>query len=127
MRYIGLLTLLLLAGCSGHFRLPWETDPFDPSRIVTREPLEIPPDLDRLPVPGITEEDPDRAVVRARDIGSTTAGQILFGAPKPAPVLTAPVTDNNLGGRDLATDDRPLPKTKPAKMGRSGNGRKVLP
>ncbi|MBF0124156.1 MAG: hypothetical protein HQL60_02325 [Magnetococcales bacterium] len=85
MRIILLLVLMLSAGCSGHFRMPWESDPFDPSRIATREPLEIPPDLDRLPVPGVSEDDPDRSLTRARDIGSTTAGQILFGAPKPAP------------------------------------------
>ncbi|MBF0162821.1 MAG: hypothetical protein HQL88_11110, partial [Magnetococcales bacterium] len=40
---------LLLGGCSGKLALPWESNLLDPARIATREPLEIPPDLNKLP------------------------------------------------------------------------------
>ncbi|MBF0400656.1 MAG: hypothetical protein HQL90_07795 [Magnetococcales bacterium] len=40
---------LLLGGCSGNMNLPWESNFLDPARVATREPLEIPPDLNRLP------------------------------------------------------------------------------
>lgn len=40
---------LLLGGCSGNLALPWESNLLDPSRVATREPLEIPPDLHTLP------------------------------------------------------------------------------
>lgn len=40
---------LLLGGCSGNMNLPWEGNLLDPSRVATREPLEIPPDLNTLP------------------------------------------------------------------------------
>lgn len=41
----------LLGGCSSTIALPWEKDNLDPSRVATREPLEIPPDLSELPNP----------------------------------------------------------------------------
>lgn len=43
------LSLLLTAGCSGSMALPWDDALLDPGRIATREPLEIPPDLNTLP------------------------------------------------------------------------------
>ncbi|MBF0460501.1 MAG: hypothetical protein HQL87_03815 [Magnetococcales bacterium] len=50
-------TTLLLGGCSSNISLPWETNFLDPSRVATREPLEIPPDLNTLP-PAETAKDP---------------------------------------------------------------------
>ena len=54
LRFSGglLLAALLLGGCSGKLSLPWEEALLDPGRIATREPLEIPPDLNRLPTEG---------------------------------------------------------------------------
>ncbi len=73
---------LPLLGCSGQFRLPWEEDPLDASRIITREPLEVPPDLDVLPTP-VTEG--DRTVLKhASEPVPPTAAEILFGSPAPA-------------------------------------------
>lgn len=46
---------LFLGGCSGNLALPWESNLLDPSRIATREPLEIPPDLNSLPPTGASK------------------------------------------------------------------------
>ncbi|MBF0321709.1 MAG: DUF3035 domain-containing protein [Magnetococcales bacterium] len=89
---------LMLTGCSGKFRLPWESDTPDVSRIATREPLEIPPDLDLLPpLPGsggtgstTTRSDHGEgsrpvagavgtAAVSGAPDATQTAGSILFG------------------------------------------------
>ncbi|MBF0428294.1 MAG: hypothetical protein HQL94_05175 [Magnetococcales bacterium] len=69
--------LCLLAGCSSKFVMPWEKDQLDPSRIATREPLEIPPDLDVLP----TNEPPEDTVGTRqsdRDTLPASARSILF-------------------------------------------------
>ena len=47
---------LLLGGCSNKLSLPWENNLLDPARIATREPLEIPPDLNTLPPPGAAKK-----------------------------------------------------------------------
>ncbi len=44
-----LLASLLAGGCSGSVTMPWDSALLDPGRINTREPLEIPPDLNTLP------------------------------------------------------------------------------
>lgn len=49
-RYV--MMLALLGGCSSAVSLPWEDKFLDPARVVTREPLEIPPDLTHLPPTG---------------------------------------------------------------------------
>ncbi|MBF0414948.1 MAG: hypothetical protein HQL77_00280 [Magnetococcales bacterium] len=53
----------LLSGCSSTIALPWEKDNLDPSRVATREPLEIPPDLSELPNPDAknVKQDSERA------------------------------------------------------------------
>ena len=82
------VALPLLASCSTHIRFPWEADPLDPSRVETREPLEVPPDLWVLPQPGDEELD----TVRSRKKEATqyeSADAILFGASQaidPAPL-----------------------------------------
>ena len=43
------LTAILLGGCSSNTAFPWQDNFLDPGRVATREPLEIPPDLDVLP------------------------------------------------------------------------------
>lgn len=62
---------LLVSGCTSQFAFPWETNPLDPSRIATREPLEVPPDLEILPQPTAGER------------SDASAGNILFGNPVP--------------------------------------------
>ncbi len=49
-------TMLFLGGCSSSLTLPWDSNLLDPSRVATREPLEIPPDLDTLPPTGNAQE-----------------------------------------------------------------------
>ncbi|MBF0135289.1 MAG: DUF3035 domain-containing protein [Magnetococcus sp. DMHC-1] len=100
MRSTGCLSFLalalLLTGCSGKFRLPWENDMPDINRIATREPLEIPPDLDLLPpLPGSAGTGAGTMDAKSRSGGESqpktagtdtltqdvppTAGNILFG------------------------------------------------
>ncbi|MEO5338955.1 MAG: hypothetical protein H7837_00350 [Magnetococcus sp. MYC-9] len=51
-RWLYATLTLCLTGCSGNISLPWESNLLDPARIATREPLEIPPDLHKLPPTG---------------------------------------------------------------------------
>ena len=67
------LTLPLM-GCSSKLRLPWEPDPLDSSRVVTREPLEIPPNLDVLPTPATEGERP--AIERSKELSREQQGQL---------------------------------------------------
>lgn len=77
--------LLSLAGCSSKFTMPWEKDMLDPSRIATKEPLEIPPDLDVLP----GNEPPEQQRAGAGGTGERdeavpgSARSILFNTPQP--------------------------------------------
>ncbi|MBF0190428.1 MAG: hypothetical protein HQL99_04680 [Magnetococcales bacterium] len=75
--------LLSLAGCSSNFALPWEDNMLDPSRVATREPLEIPPDLNVLPGQEPREEEENRMVTPGTD-GSAPASarSILFKTPE---------------------------------------------
>ncbi|MBF0417053.1 MAG: hypothetical protein HQL86_02250 [Magnetococcales bacterium] len=79
--------LALLSGCSSNISLPWEQNLLDPSRIATREPLEIPPDIDTLPGNDPPEEPAGRP--GERHAGSTDDGtpgsarSILFKTPEP--------------------------------------------
>ena len=73
--------LPLLTACSTKFRMPWDDDPLDPSNIVVREPLQMPPDLWVLPQPGEEEEEKVRVDVQKTE-KYDTAGTILFGQPK---------------------------------------------
>ncbi|MEO5345250.1 MAG: hypothetical protein H7834_02590 [Magnetococcus sp. YQC-9] len=80
--------LAMLTGCSSNFTLPWEQNMLDPSRIATREPLEIPPDINTLPTNDPPEDLPGRLGERrtgARDDDSTpgSARSILFKTPEP--------------------------------------------
>ena len=52
---------ILLGGCSSNMTMPWSDKFLDPGRIATREPLEIPPDLDVLPSAN-TQKDTDDAI-----------------------------------------------------------------
>ena len=50
---------LFLAGCSSlSATVPWMDNDLDPSRVATREPLEIPPDLTVLPKVDATTKPP---------------------------------------------------------------------
>ncbi|MBF0142765.1 MAG: hypothetical protein HQL59_04810 [Magnetococcales bacterium] len=80
----------LASGCSSNFKLPWEADYLDPSRVATREPLEVPPDLDQLPAPPTPsgegskksqQEESSPADASSRE----SAAGILFGTPASAP------------------------------------------
>jgi hypothetical protein len=80
-----LVSTLLLAGCGSSFKLPWDEDVLDAKRINTREPLEIPPDLQKLPpVAG--------GAVEGKGGGGENASAILFNTP-PAP-QAKPLTRN---------------------------------
>ncbi len=74
---IGWLLLLsvgvMLGGCTSSFRLPWEEDMLDASRVATVEPLEMPPDMEELP-------EPTKRIKEAeQEIGGESAAHILFG------------------------------------------------
>ncbi|MBF0262536.1 MAG: hypothetical protein HQL97_11980 [Magnetococcales bacterium] len=78
--------LMLLSGCSSNFTMPWEQNMLDPSRIATREPLEIPPDLDTLPTNDPPEEPAGRLGDRRAGADSGTPGSarsILFKTQAP--------------------------------------------
>ena len=81
-------TAFLTTGCSANLRMPWESNPLDPANIHTTAPLETPPDLEVLPTP--SEE--NAQVTEVPDPGTTSAAQILFEAPRSAPV--EPLTRN---------------------------------
>ncbi|MEO5376643.1 MAG: DUF3035 domain-containing protein [Magnetococcus sp. DMHC-6] len=70
-------------GCSSNFNLPWENNLLDPSRVPTREPLEIPPDFNVLPIPGKEGqliEEKTSTTPESKQVPS--ANSILFNAPK---------------------------------------------
>ncbi|NGZ06290.1 MAG: hypothetical protein G8237_08030 [Magnetococcales bacterium] len=80
---LAVLALLPLAGCSSNFTLPWEQNQLDPSRIATREPLEIPPDLHILPGQEPPEEQSGGRMARSREDGTpSSARSILFKTPE---------------------------------------------
>ncbi|MBF0342574.1 MAG: hypothetical protein HQL95_16650, partial [Magnetococcales bacterium] len=85
---MGIMAIGLLAGCSSNFTLPWDDNALDPSKVATREPLEIPPDLDVLPGNEPPEDLPGRPGARdraadPRDDGSpSSARSILFKTPE---------------------------------------------
>ncbi|GAB0056665.1 hypothetical protein SIID45300_00973 [Candidatus Magnetaquicoccaceae bacterium FCR-1] len=79
--------LMLLSGCSSNFTMPWEQNMLDPSRIATREPLEIPPDLNTLPTNDPPEEPAGRVGDRRAgkdDSAPASARSILFKGQEPA-------------------------------------------
>lgn len=84
--FLGLVVIgvLPMAGCSNNFVMPWESNTLDPSRIPTREPLEVPPDMDTLP----GKEPPEESQLRGRsskDVKEdvpTSASTILFKTPQ---------------------------------------------
>lgn len=83
MKRILLITLgtvtLLASGCSANFQMPWDKNLLDPGRIATREPLEIPPDLNTLPPPEKGGPMPRGA---SKEVGrGENATTILFGKP----------------------------------------------
>ncbi|MBF0284964.1 MAG: hypothetical protein HQL51_10955 [Magnetococcales bacterium] len=80
---------LLLAGCSTNFKMPWEENRLDPSRVHTYEPLEVPPDLEVLPDPA---NPADQSQTYRGGTPGGTASSILFNTPAPQP--TAPLTRN---------------------------------
>ncbi|OSM04345.1 hypothetical protein MAIT1_04238 [Magnetofaba australis IT-1] len=70
----------LFAGCSANIRMPWER-PMDASQVPTREPLEIPPNLDELPPVGTNPNVTKNPTALAAE---KSAGQILFGGDAPS-------------------------------------------
>ncbi|MEO5350230.1 MAG: DUF3035 domain-containing protein [Magnetococcus sp. YQC-3] len=115
---------LLLGGCSGNLTLPWESNLLDPSRIATREPLEIPPDLNALPP---TEGAADR----------NTPRKITWTDPSAAPKPTGKAGDKSAGNSNSTIrlpiqnpenkDDASLSRTEqeklPAWMEKDNKGR----
>lgn len=98
MLWIWVLGCGLLAGCSSNMTLPWEKDMLDPGRVVTREPLEIPPDLSELPDPSVSKPEPvldtwvnPDAVGGGQGVGKQDGGQGKLPFAIPA------VRDNNEG------------------------------
>ncbi|MBF0627135.1 MAG: hypothetical protein HQL91_02840 [Magnetococcales bacterium] len=80
--FLALLALLPLAGCSSNFVLPWEVNQLDPSQVATREPLEIPPDLDVLPSREAPDEPGVGRITAPRDeVAPLSARSILFKTP----------------------------------------------
>ncbi|MBF0179978.1 MAG: hypothetical protein HQM03_08140 [Magnetococcales bacterium] len=78
-----ILGLCSLAGCS-NISWPWEDAFLDPGRIVTREPLEIPPDLNVLPgnePPEDVRGTPGGQTAAPSGPVPTSASQILFKTP----------------------------------------------
>ncbi|MBF0272452.1 MAG: hypothetical protein HQL98_10350 [Magnetococcales bacterium] len=84
MPVLALAAVLPLAGCSSNFTLPWEDNMLDPGRVATREPLEIPPDLNVLPGKETQEDDDNRIAASPRNDSSapTSARSILFKTPE---------------------------------------------
>ncbi len=59
IRHTALLVILFaLAGCTAKVATPWDRTALDPGQVVTIEPLEIPPDFDKLPEPKRKDENP---------------------------------------------------------------------
>ncbi|MBF0185802.1 MAG: hypothetical protein HQM06_15645 [Magnetococcales bacterium] len=107
---------LLLNSCSSNFTLPWDSNLLDPARVATREPLEIPPDLHKLPSP-----DDARRGVDARTPGWTDPARAQSSKSSrsssfqlPAPVA---IQDDGVASRN---EQEKLPSW----MGGSGNDRK---
>lgn len=83
-----LSVVLPLAGCSSNLSLPWEDNFLDPGRIATREPLEIPPDMNVLP----GREPPEESLAKGSKVllqesaqeasVPTSARSILFNTPQ---------------------------------------------
>lgn len=98
LRHLALLAMAAwtLSGCTANFRMPWEDNPLDPSRIVTREPLEIPPNLSQLPPTAQPEVEPkDKTAPVAAAPTSESASAILFDTPAPAAKAAAPDRNEN--------------------------------
>ncbi|MBF0589207.1 MAG: nuclear transport factor 2 family protein [Magnetococcales bacterium] len=62
------------SGCTSSFTLPWEDDILDASRVATVEPLELPPDMETLPEPGVRMKEVEAQA------GAGSASTILFGS-----------------------------------------------
>ncbi|MBF0368210.1 MAG: hypothetical protein HQL52_02035 [Magnetococcales bacterium] len=74
--------VLLISACSGNIPVPWEDNLLDPARVPTREPLDIPPDLDQLPASTQGEGSSENWVNPDNDgTPAKSAGTILFDSP----------------------------------------------
>ncbi|MBF0620582.1 MAG: DUF3035 domain-containing protein [Magnetococcales bacterium] len=73
------LAVLMLSGCMESFKIPFVSDFFGgPRKVITRKPLEVPPDLNTLPP--LANEPAVRKAERKTDTGpEETATSILFG------------------------------------------------
>ncbi|MEO5362122.1 MAG: DUF3035 domain-containing protein [Magnetococcus sp. DMHC-8] len=87
---------LCLAGCSSNISLPWESNLLDPARIATREPLEIPPDLNTLPSSGTAREQD-----RARKVLWTDPSMAQPGSGKAAGKSAGSAAGKTAAGSDL--------------------------
>jgi hypothetical protein len=89
LRWFIAASALLLSSCSSNFSLPWDTNLLDPARVATREPLEIPPDLHKLPSPDDARRSVDRGSpawtdpARAQSSKSSRSSSLQLPAPVP--------------------------------------------
>ncbi|MBF0153297.1 MAG: DUF3035 domain-containing protein [Magnetococcales bacterium] len=119
MAYLSCLAMaLMLAGCSGKFHLPWDSDLPDINRIATREPLEIPPDLDLLPpLPGSRSESAD--TLPGSGGGSQTGGAVAqagIGTGASPAVDVPPTAANILFGTKVAKKVDPVSRDQKEKL-----------
>ncbi|NGZ28992.1 MAG: DUF3035 domain-containing protein [Magnetococcales bacterium] len=81
----------LVAGCSNNITMPWDVNMLDPGRVQTREPLEMPPDLNVLPTP---DNPSGEALPQAKAPPAQSANAILFNS-SPRPVVSKPLPGRN--------------------------------
>ncbi|MBF0453933.1 MAG: hypothetical protein HQL72_03830 [Magnetococcales bacterium] len=83
-----LVSALIVGGCTANVATPWDRSSLDPGRIATLEPLEIPPDFDTLPEPGLKKEGDETQgpdwVTSAEEGAETGAIPTLFREPASA-------------------------------------------
>ncbi|WP_130472017.1 hypothetical protein [Candidatus Magnetaquicoccus inordinatus] len=89
LRWSLIASALLLNSCSSNFSLPWDANLLDPARVATREPLEIPPDLHKLPSPDDARRNVDARTpswsdpARAPSSKSSRSSTVQLPAPVP--------------------------------------------
>ena len=79
-----LVAALVLGGCTANVATPWDRTSLDPGQIATLEPLEIPPNFDKLPKPGPKKDPAPKPVPNWVDTGERAqSGNVssLFKAP----------------------------------------------
>ncbi|MBF0098481.1 MAG: hypothetical protein HQM04_17195 [Magnetococcales bacterium] len=121
LRYLVAASALLLTSCSGNFSLPWDTNLLDPARVATREPLEIPPDLHKLPSP----EDARRGVDSRSPAWTDPArAQSSKSSRSSSLQLPAPVPTNTDEGAISRNEQEKLPSWLGGESSTTGTGKK---